>query len=247
MASISDAELTHDAFLGGKLHLWQPKGGYRAGVDPVLLAASVPAKPGQSVLDLGCGVGAAALCLGARLPGLTLLGLERQASYAALARRNGLDCREADVSDLPPELRQQSFDHVICNPPYFDRTGGHAAKDQGREGAMGEDTPLAVWIEVAARRLKPKGFLHLIHRAERLPDLLTEAGRKLGSLELLPLQPRIGRAAELVILRARKEGRAAFRLHAPLVIHQGAQHKEDAEDYTPAIQNALRRGEALCW
>ena len=70
-----DDDLTHDAFLGGRLHLWQPRRGYRAGVDPVLLAASVPAKAGQSVLDLGCGAGAAALCLGAREPGLELLGM----------------------------------------------------------------------------------------------------------------------------------------------------------------------------
>ena len=61
MTSISDSDLTRDAFLGGRLYLWQPRTGYRAGVDPVLLAASVPARRGESVLDLGCGVGTAAL------------------------------------------------------------------------------------------------------------------------------------------------------------------------------------------
>ena len=81
----ADPELTHDGFLGGRLHLWQPRRGYRAGVDPVLLAASVPAQAGQSVLDLGCGAGAAMLCLGVRVPGLDLNGLEVQPDYAALA------------------------------------------------------------------------------------------------------------------------------------------------------------------
>ncbi|WP_348656358.1 methyltransferase, partial [uncultured Sulfitobacter sp.] len=70
--------LTRDAFLGGKLHLWQPRKGYRAGVDPVLLAATVPAQAGQRVLELGCGVGAVSLCLGARVPGLQLTGVEIQ-------------------------------------------------------------------------------------------------------------------------------------------------------------------------
>lgn len=247
MTSILDADLTQDAFLGGKLHLWQPKSGYRAGVDPVLLAASVPASAGQSVLDLGCGVGAAALCLGARVPGLRLVGVERQPVYAELARQNGLDVIEADINALPLDLRQQSFDHVICNPPYFDRAAGHAAKDRGREAAMGEQTPLACWIEVAAKRLKPKGYLHVIHRTDRLPELLAAATPRLGSLEILPLQPREGRAADLLILRARKEGRAAFRMHAPQLIHKSVRHIKDAEDYTPTVRAALRAGAALNW
>ena len=89
--STKDSGTTRDAFLGGKLRLRQPRRGYRAGIDPVLLAASVPARPGQSVLDLGCGAGAAALCLAARVGGLRLAGLERQADYAELARANAAE------------------------------------------------------------------------------------------------------------------------------------------------------------
>ncbi len=242
-----DAELTCDDFLNGRVQLWQPRKGYRAGVDAVLLAASVPAKAGQTVLDLGCGAGAAALCLGARVAGLDLLGVERQALYAGLAQRNGLSCVKADLADLPKDLRQRSFDHVIANPPYFDRAHGHAAEDVAREGAMGEVTPLETWVDVAARRLAPKGYLHMVHRTERLPALLSALNGRLGSIELCPLQPRAGRGAELVLLRARKEGRAAFRLHAPILIHAAAHHERDAEDYTPDVRAALRDGAALVW
>ena len=139
---MSDTALTHDAFLGGKLHLWQPAKGYRAGVDPVLLAASVPAKAGQSVLDLGCGVGAAALCLGARVAGLEVLGVERQSQYAALARRNGLDTVEADLNALPQDLRQKQFDHVIANPPYFDRAASVSSADASHKKTINKNTPL---------------------------------------------------------------------------------------------------------
>lgn len=253
MSGFADHDLTRNAFLGGRLHLWQPRRGYRAGVDPVLLAAAVPARAGQAVLDLGCGAGAAALCLGARVPGLRLTGVERQPAYADLARRNGaengiaLEVVTADLSDLPPDLRQRSFDHVIANPPYF-RAGAHTgARDAGRRAALGEETSLDRWIEVAARRLASRGYLHMIQRAERLPDMLAGCAGRLGSVEVLPLAARPGRAPELVILRARKGGRAAFRLHAPVIMHQGAQHLGDREHYTPEILAVQRDGAPLPW
>jgi len=245
MTSIWDNDLTRDAFLGGRLHLWQPRTGYRAGVDPVLLAASVPARRGESVLDLGCGVGAAALCLGARVPGLELMGVERQADYAALAERNGLRVEIADLTALPEPVRGRSFDHVLANPPFFDRTAGRQASDAGREAARGQGTPLSDWVDAGARRLRHKGYLHVIHRAERVPDLLAAAHGRLGSPEVWPICPRIGREAELVIFRARKDGRADFRLHAPIILHKGAQHDADAVSYMPEIQAVLRDGAPL--
>lgn len=245
MTSTSDADLSHDAFLGGRLHLWQPKAGYRAGVDPVLLAASVPAKAGQSVLDLGCGVGTAALCLGARVPGLDLVGIEREADYAALAARNGLEVFAADLTDMPAALRQRSFDHVLANPPFFDRASGRQAVNPGREAGRGVETPVAAWIDAAARRLGHKGYLHMIHRSECVPDLLAGAAGRLGSPEIWPLCPRIGKAAELVIFRARKNGRAEFRMRFPVILHDGVRHERDGDSYTPEISSVLRDGAAL--
>ncbi|MHA7873795.1 tRNA1(Val) (adenine(37)-N6)-methyltransferase [Roseivivax sp.] len=243
--------LTRDAYLGGRVTLLQPRAGYRAGVDPVLLAAAVPARPGERVLELGCGAGAALFCLGRRVGGLALNGVERQADYAELAWRNaeenGLGARivTADLTALPPEIRGESFDHVLANPPYFDPEGRTRARDPGREAALAEETPLAAWISTGARRLAPGGRFTMIHRAERLPELLAAAAEHLGSLELQPLAPRAGRSARLVILRGRKGGRAAFRMHAPIVLHAGPRHEADGEDYAPAIRAVLREGAAL--
>lgn len=244
-------ELTRDAFLGGQLHLWQPVKGYRAGIDPVLLAASVEAKAGQTVLDLGCGGGAAMLCLGTRVPGLHLTGVEVQAHYAALARRNAAEAGLAaevicaDLRDLPLDLRQRQFDHVIMNPPYFDRARGKSADDQGRDTGRGGTTPLADWIDIGVRRVAPRGFLTLIQQAARLQDVLAALHGRLGSVVVQPLAARADRAAHLVLVQARQGGRTPFTLAAPLILHDGPIHKHDADDYTPRVRGILRHGDKL--
>lgn len=240
--------LTLDAFLGGQLQIWQPERGYRAGVDPVLLAASVPAKAGQRVLELGCGVGVASLCLGRRVAGLALTGVELQPDYADLARRNSaqnnlpLQVVTADLRDLPADLRQQRFDHVIMNPPYFDRKMGSPAHDVGRDTALAGATALADWIDIGARRLGPRGYFTMIQRIERLPEVLAALAGRLGSLRVLPIAGRAGRAPELFILQARQEGRAPFTLLPALVMHAGAQHQGDVPSYRPQIVQILRDG-----
>jgi len=248
---IDQHELTQDAFIGGQLTLSQPVNGYRAGVDPVILAASIAAHEGESVLDMGCGAGAAALCLGKRVDGLRLVGLERQGIYAELARKNAEDNSiemtvvEGDLADMPSALREDSFDHVIMNPPYFLRERGSASPDDMREGALGEDTPLSTWLDQATRRLKPRGYVTLIQHAERLPEVLGAMDERLGSVVVKPLCPRIGRAANLVLVQARKGGRGAFRLASPLFLHDGIAHETDGEDYTPEVSAILRDGMAL--
>lgn len=237
-------DLTHDAFLGGRLHIYQPRKGYRAGTDPVMLAASVDAKAGQSVLELGCGVGTAALCLHARIPGLTLTGVEVQPSYATLAERNVTAAQAkmtvvcADLRRLPADLRQLRFDHVMMNPPYFDRDKGHASTDTGRDIALGGETPLADWLDIGIRRLAPKGYLTIIQKMDRLPEVIAALSGRLGSVVVRPIAPRPDAPANLFLLQARQEGRAPFQMSAPVIMH--------ADDgYSAEVEDVLRNGAKL--
>jgi tRNA1(Val) A37 N6-methylase TrmN6 len=250
-AGFPAAALSDDALLGGRVRLWQPRSGFRATSDAVFLAAAVPARSGQRVLELGCGTGAAFLCLAARVPGLALAAVELQRDYAELARANAArnavaaEVHAADLADLPPPLRR-GFDHVIANPPFHAAGDGTPAADTGREAALREATPVSVWLAVAARRLVPGGTLTLIHAADRLPDVLAALPATLGSVAVLPLAARADRPAGRVLLRARKGGRAPFRLLAPLVLHAGAAHVDDrADDHTPAARAVLREGAAI--
>lgn len=218
-------------------------------MDAVLLAASCRAEPGQRVLDIGCGVGTAALCLGARVAGLQLCGVEVQPHLARLAQSNGvangqkLEVVTADATRLPADLRARSFEHVLLNPPYFDRDRGSSAPDTARETAMGEATPLSDLVRAGVRRLVPRGQITVVHRAERLADLLaaiTAAG--CGAITVLPLLPRADRPARLILLRATKGARSPLTLAAPVILHDGAQHGADGKDFTPRIVAVLRDG-----
>lgn len=244
MTESNNAELTCDAFLDGHVKAWQPRVGYRAATDPVFLAASVPARAGQSVLELGCGVGVASLCLNARVPGLALTGVEVQADYAALAQRNAaenkapLSVTQADLRALPPNLRNQRFDHVMANPPYY-AAHGPAAQDAGRDRALREQTPLADWLDIGLRRVRDGGYLTLIHLTQRLPDLLV-ALRGRASATVLPLAARAHRPAQRVIVQARKGGRSPFKLLPPMIIHQGDHHPGDSDHFTETVRAIMR-------
>lgn len=245
-ARFDDAELSCDAFLDGRIRLWQPRRGYRAATDPILLAAFVPARPGQRVLELGLGAGTAALCLAARVPGLALHGLELQPAYAELARRNAaanrlpLVVHEGDLARPPAALRAMAFDHVLANPPFHDRRDP-AAADPGRDTAHREaGLGLGDWIAAGLRRLVPGGRLVLVLRTARLGEALAGLAGRAGSVEILPIAAREGAPAQRLLLRARKGRAAPLTLYPPLTFHAGRAHAADGESYTAAAQAVLR-------
>lgn len=243
------AEYTQDAFLGGRVRVFQPAQGYRAGADAVFLAAAVPAKAGETVLELGLGVGVASLCLAARVPRLQLTGVERHSPTAALARRNAvansvvLDVVEADIATLPAEIRNRTYARVLMNPPYFQT--GTKAPDSARATARHELTPLADWIEIGMRRLAHGGTLSLVQEAARLPEILTALDARVGGISVRPLASRTNRPPRRIIVTARKGARAPFCLLPPFVVHEGALHDADRDSYSAAAQAVLRDGAAL--
>jgi tRNA1Val (adenine37-N6)-methyltransferase len=242
--------VVENGFLDGRVRIRQPVRGYRAATDPVLLAAAVPARPGDAVLDLGCGVATAALCLGARVEGVELQGLELQPGYARLARENAalngraLAVHGGDLRAMPAALRQRSFDGVMLNPPWH-APAHPGSPNPGRDIAnrRGAAT-VADWIDAALARTRPGGAVVVIMRAEGLPEILAALGPR-AAVAVLPLAARPGRDAKRVLVRARKGARAPFRLAAPLILHHGAAHMADGDDHTAQARAILREAAAL--
>jgi tRNA1(Val) A37 N6-methylase TrmN6 len=240
-------DITENRILGGRLILRQPATGYRVGIDPVFLAAAAPERPGGRALDLGCGVGAGALCLAHRQPSLRILGLERQEALAKLAQANvGLnhlvDRIEIIEGDLlrPPAAASGTFDLVLANPPFHRPDRASAPRDSSRaQGHMEGEADLAAWIERCVAFAAPKGVLVMIHKPERLAEILRLLEGRAGAIEIFPLWPGGNRPARRIVLRAVKGSSAGLTLSAGMVLHEA-----DGR-YTVAAEAVLRGGGAL--
>lgn len=245
-----EAETTEDHILGGKLRILQPRRGYRAGLDAALLAAACAPLPGQRVLEAGCGVGAALLAAAARHPDCRFMGVERDPEAAALAARNilanGLEDRvvavEADVAKPFKSLGASPFDAVMANPPFFDDEARLRGPAPARRAAWIADDGLETWIGFLVKAVREGGSITLIHRADRLADMLSLLSAKAGSFRILPIHPFADAPAKRVLVRAIKTGKAPLMILPPLVLHDrdGAKHR-------PQVEAILRGEAAIDW
>lgn len=234
-----------DSFLGGQLQVRQPKDGYRAGSDAVLLAAAIPLEEHQSILEVGCGAGTASLCLAARAhtfqPQETfhLTGIDIQTDLIDLAKQNAaenqLDIKFHAMDMRAATLEPQSFDHVFANPPYFPdhAPSPHAARSTARSETTGT---LEEWVKFCIKMAKPRGHVTFIYPTDRLGELIHLCEPHLGGLRVLPLWPRPHTPAKRFILQGRKDVKSPSKLLPGLVLHT------ETGEYTPAARKILWDG-----
>ncbi len=229
-----EGTLTEDALLGGRVQLLQPARGYRVAIDAVLLAAAVDAVPGQRILELGAGVGAVGLCLAARLAGCGVVGIELQPALAELAERNanlnGMADRVRTVvhdlaRPLPADLGR--FNHVVTNPPYLAAAVADPSPDPSKALATVESSAdLERWLAAATAAAEPAGTLLIIHRSDRLDEILGHLSRLgWGDATVKRLPP-----AARILVRARRADRPTRRDALPLTLHRpGGGYTDEAE------------------
>jgi len=250
MPGSMSAPETITTLLDGRVRL-VAGGGLPPTTDTVVLAAATPARAGMRVLEAGCGSGAASLCLAARVAGCTITAVEREPSLAETARinvaANNLADRitvvTGDIALPPAPWPQAAFDVVMSNPPYLDPARVRASPDPLRAAATVESMPLAAWLRACSARLCDGGDLVLIHRADRLDDLLGALPGVLGSVAILPLWPDSegARPARRILLRATRGGRA------PLVLLPGFALHQSGGAYSEAAQGVFRGCAAVSW
>jgi tRNA1(Val) A37 N6-methylase TrmN6 len=244
---------SEDEFLGGRVKVLQPQTGHRAGIDAVLLAAAVPARAGEGVLDAGAGVGVTGLCLLARVPKLKVTAVERDASLCALAAANAakngvadsFSVVEADVTApaarlMAKGLKREGYDHVIANPPFHLTGTVRPAPGAARASAhVMQEEAFEAWLRFLASFAAPKSRLTVIYRPDGVPTLFKLLERRFGEITIFPLFPKAGKAASRILLHGRKGSRAGLTLLPGLVLH----HADGR--YTEVAEAVLRGGEAL--
>lgn len=252
-ALVKHQSVTRDAFLGGRLTLSQPARGFRAGLDSVLLGAAV----GQgrwSLLDLGSGVGTAALVALVHNSGISATLAEQNADMVTLAEaniaENGLSDRARVVSaDVigPAAARRavgiadNGYDCVIANPPFF--ADGTLAADAGRADARHMDAAaLDSWVRSAAAAAAAGGEAIFIYPAQSLAPLLEAFVRRFGAIVVLPLLPRPGEPASRVLVRGIKGSRAPLTLLASRALHEPA-----GRSFAPEFEAIFRGTARLVW
>lgn len=238
---------TDDTLLGGRVMLRQPARGFRAAVDAVLLAAFIPSRSGQRVLEAGCGSGAVFLCLAARVEALSIVAIEREPSMAALARdnaaRNGLADAvriiEGDIADAALARGIPPVDHAFANPPFW--PGGTRPPDAERAAATHEaDADLDAWARLLVGALNRSGTASIILPASRFDaGIAAFHGAGCGAITLLPVAPREGSPARRVLLRATLGSRAPAQVLPPFILHSATQ------GYTAEAERVLRDGAAM--
>jgi tRNA1(Val) A37 N6-methylase TrmN6 len=251
---VKRTDVTHDAFLGGRLTITQPAKGFRAGLDSVLLGAAVGHTAG-AVLDLGAGAGTAALVALVHHPGLTATLVEADPEVAALASANiavnkmgkragvlTLDVTASGRARASAGLRADTFVSVIANPPFFATGSGTRASARGGAARQMTADQLDLWVKTAATHAAPGGEVTFIHTAEALPALLQSFTARFGALTVLPLVPREGEAANRVLVRGIKGSRAPLTLLASRALHTPA-----GRQFRPEFEAIFRGQDRLHW
>jgi tRNA1Val (adenine37-N6)-methyltransferase len=216
---------TQGHLLAGRVLYHQPANGFRSGIEPVLLAASVEAMPGDRVLEAGTGAGAALLCLAARVPGIDAVGVEIDKSLAELAATNAssngftrIEIIAGVIEDIEPSA---PFDHAMANPPYHSPDGTSSPIAERETAKRGPANLTRIWIDRMSRCLRQRGSLTLILPARLVPPCLSAmADYRCPCTTVFPLWPKSGRPAKLVLLRGVKNARTPMRLMPGLVLHQ---------------------------
>ena len=251
-AKAAASSLTEDAFLGGRLKVLQPEKGFRAGIDSVFLAATIPCGPGETLFEAGIGAGVAALCVAARVADIHITGVEIAARYAMMAeknfRNNGFagnvriitgDVKDALRRDLSVWPAHGSFSHAFANPPFFDNNSIVKSPNSLKAAANGfGPDDLELWVKVLATMVAMRGTVTIVHRADTLGRLLTAMENRFGDIRVAPLHAREGMAASRVIVQGVRGSRGPLQLLPGLILHTSG------NAFTPEAEAILRDGMA---
>ena len=233
-------DLTKNKILNGTVTLYQPKRGFRIGIDSVLLASSV--NKYTKCIEFGTGSGIILVYLSKKFPDSKILGIEKNIDLVNLAKKN---LKENNITQNSAEVFQNDldnnfflkkynngYDRVIMNPPYFSPDKVLLSKNSAKVSSRYE-YDISKWFLAAYKKLKPRGYLNFVFRSESLDLILSILYPKWGEIKIYPLWPKKNIKSKLMIVQAKKDVKAGVQILPGLVLHN------NDGSYTKACNNIL--------
>lgn len=233
---INDNETLDDLQLNG-IHVIQKKDAFRFGVDAVLLANFGNIKSGSDVIDLCSGTGIVPFIIAGKTRAAHITGLEIQEDMVEMSNRslkyNSLEDRVdficGDLKDIRLIKSIHKADVITVNPPYKLNNSGLISRDD--KNAISRHEILCTLEDVIAAcriLLKDNGRMYMVHRPERLADLLCLMRKyKIEPKRIKMVQPDSKKAPNMVLVEGQRDGGAFLKWEAPLYIYDGNGHYTD--------------------
>jgi len=233
-------EVTKNNILNGFINLYQPKKGFRVGIDSILLASSISSC--DNCLEFGTGTGIISLSLAKRFPLSHIMAIEKNKELIKIGKKNIIlnNLKDLNIKMIYGDLRKDSFladlnntfDRVVMNPPYFNKEKFLLSLNKTKMDSKYEDN-IYLWFSEAYKKLKPKGYLNFIYRSECLDMIMQYLNKDWGDIRIFPLWPKKGLPSKLIIVQAKKKSKSEVKLLSGLVLHN------DDGTYTEACNSIL--------
>lgn len=212
----------------------QNKNGFCFGIDSVLLSDfAKEIKNGAKCVDLGTGTGILGILLCAKTNLSQIIGIEIQEEVAEMANRSiilnnlenkfkiiNINLREIKNNKIN-YLEKNSFDYIITNPPYKKLNTGKINENEKKLISRHEITAnLDDFIEVANYLLKDKGTIFMVHRPERLADIIEKMRKeKIEPKEIKFVYPKVNEEPNLILIKGVKNAKPFLKINKPLYIY----------------------------
>ncbi len=210
--------------------IYQNSDYFKFSLDSVLLAEFVDLKSGQKeILDLCSGNAPIPMILSKKYGNkIHITGVEIQKNIFDLGIRsieynkiNNIDFINEDVNNLPNILKNKRFNIITCNPPYFKVNETNYINDNEIKAIARHEIKVTIddIINVASRLLENQGYLYLVHRSERLADIIKSLGNcRFGVKRIVPVYSKENANANLILIEAIYNGKDYVTINAPVYI-----------------------------
>lgn len=226
------------------LKIIQNKNEFCFGIDSVLLVNFINnIKETDKIVDLGTGNGILGILLAGKKKSTNIIGIEVQKNISDMAKKsielNGLEEKfiiiNEDIKNIVSKniIKKNTIDIVITNPPYKNKIDGIINENISKNISRHETTAtLADFVEVSAQLLKDKGVLYMVHKAERLVDIIYEFRKnKIEPKEIQVVFPSEDKNGNLILVKGVKGGKKFLKIHKPLyILDNNGQYSKDIKN-----------------